>query len=58
MSEPRDAPEQRKEGGLSSPPPVKPSDGGPDKARHPRDAEDIERDDSPGGREGGMIGEG
>ena len=28
------------------------------KARYARSADDIERDDSPGGRDGGMIGEG
>jgi hypothetical protein len=28
------------------------------KAREARSADDIERDDSPGGRDGGMIGEG
>jgi hypothetical protein len=32
------------------------TDGG--RAREARSADDIERDDSPGGRDGGMIGEG
>jgi hypothetical protein len=63
MSESNNAPEPRKDGGLKQPPQPKPSeeglnkiDGGRD--RTARSADDIEREDSPGGRDGGMIGEG
>ena len=63
MSESNNAPEPRKDGGLKQPPQPKPSEEGLSKtgggqSREPRSAEDIEREDSPGGRDGGMIGEG
>ena len=63
MSEPRDPQKPTKDGGLQQPPQPLPSDaartkGGAGEDRGERDAADIERDDSPGGRDGGMIGEG
>ena len=63
MSEPNNPPEPRKDGGLKPPPQPKPSDEGLNKIDRARDrtsrsADDIEREDSPGGRDGGMIGEG
>ena len=60
MSEPYSEP--RKDGGLKEPAQPRPSDRGVDKtggdARKVRDAADVELDDSPGGRSGGMIDEG
>ena len=59
MSEP-DTP--KKQGGLKQPsrevadPALSKIGGG--ETREPGDADDVEREDSPGGREGGMIGEG
>ena len=63
MSEPNGVPEPRKEGGLKQPPAPQPSDTGVNKTggddvRKVRDAADVELDDSPGGRSGGMIDEG
>ena len=52
-----------KDGGMRQAPETPASDAGLSKtdggkAREVRSADDIERDDSPGGRDGGMIGEG
>jgi hypothetical protein len=62
MSEPRDQ-EPLKDGGLKPSPAPQSSDAGLSKTgggekREPRSAENVELGDSPGGREGGMIGEG
>ena len=63
MSETNSPPDPRNDGGLKRPPQAQPSDEGlnktgGDQRREPRSADDIEREDSPGGRDGGMIGEG
>ena len=62
MSEPRNPQPPVKEGGLKTPPTPQPSDAGLTKTggetRDPKSADDVEREDSPGGRDGGMIGEG
>jgi hypothetical protein len=62
MSEPHATPEPKKEGGLKQPdqrpsePALSKTGGGEE--RDPQTASDVELEDSPGGREGGMIGEG
>lgn len=63
MSESQDPRSPAKEGGLKPTAAPEPSDAGLSKsgggkARDAEAANDIERDDSPGGRDGGMIGEG
>jgi len=63
MSERNTPPAPAKEGGMRQTPEPPVSDTGLSKtgggrARDARSADDIERDDSPGGRDGGMIGEG
>ena len=63
MSERNTPPAPVKEGGMRQAPEPPESDAGLSKtgggkARDARSADDIERDDSPGGRDGGMIGEG
>ena len=57
MSETNSPPEPRKDGGLKSPPEAQPSEEGRTGGES-RDADDVEREDSPGGRDGGMIDEG
>jgi hypothetical protein len=61
MSEPSTTPP--KDGGLKQAAQPKPSDEGLTKTgagetREKRSADDVELEDSPGGRDGGMIGEG
>jgi len=63
MSERNTPPGPAKEGGMRQAPEPPASDAGLSKTGGGRDrdaksADDIERDDSPGGRDGGMIGEG
>jgi hypothetical protein len=63
MSERNTPPAPAKEGGMRQAPEAPASDAGLSKsgggkARDPKSADDIEREDSPGGRDGGMIGEG
>ncbi len=61
MSEPRN-PQPAKDGGLKTPPTPQASDAGLTKTggetRGADGADDVERDDGPGRRDGGMIGEG
>ena len=59
MSETNSPPEPRKDGGLKPPPEAQSSEEGATKTGgESRSADDVEREDSPGGRDGGMIGEG
>jgi hypothetical protein len=63
MSERNTPPAPAKDGGARQAPEPPASDVGLSKtgggrSREARSADDIERDDSPGGRDGGMIGEG
>jgi hypothetical protein len=63
MSERNTPPAPTKDGGARQAPEPPASDVGLSKtgggrSREARSADDIERDDSPGGRDGGMIGEG
>jgi hypothetical protein len=63
MSERNTPPAPAKEGGVRQAPEGPASDAGLSKtgggkAREAKSADDIEREDSPGGRDGGMIGEG